>query len=229
MAVNTRNNIVTNGLVLYLDAANRISYVSGSTTWNDLSGLNNSGSLVNGPAFSSDVGGNITFNGVDNWVNCGNILNYTSESFSFSYWVNFNSFTTNASGQGPIVFYKGAFNNRGYYVQQGLSGFTFTTNQSGSAQFTSGGGVNTLGVWYYVAITRNGTSVRIYVNGVDTTTSAGNHINPASSSENFRLAVYAASIYMNGKISNFASYNRALTPTEILQNYNATKTRFGLL
>jgi hypothetical protein len=229
MAVNTRNNIVTNGLICYLDAANQQSYVNGSSTWKDLSGFNNSGSLVNGPTFSSDGGGSIVFDGVNDWVNCGNILNYTSQPFSFGYWINFNSFTTNVSGQGPIIFYKGSFNTSGYYVQHGTNGLTFVTNQPGAAQFTSGGGVNTLGVWYYIVITRNGTNVRIYVNGVDTTTSAGNHINPVSSSENFRLAVYTTSIYMNGKMSNFTNYNRTLTPTEVLQNYNATKARFGLL
>jgi len=228
MAGTIAPNIVTDGLVLYLDAANTKSYVSGSTTWNDMSGFSNNGTLVNGPTFNSANGGSIVFDGVNDWVNCGNILNYTSQPFSFGYWINFNSFTTNASGQGPIVFYKGAFNNRGYYVQHGSSGFTFTTNQSGSAQFTSGTGVNTVGVWYYVVITRNGASVRTYVNGVDTTSSAGSHVDPVSSSENFRLAVYSNSIWMNGKMSNFTNYNRTLTPTEVLQNYNATKTRFGL-
>ena len=58
-------NIVTNGLVLYLDAANYLSYTSGSTTWRDLSSSNNSGTLTNGPTFSSANGGSIVFDGVD--------------------------------------------------------------------------------------------------------------------------------------------------------------------
>ena len=64
--------IVTNGLVLALDAGNTLSYVSGSTTWRDLSGNNNSGSLVNGPTFSTDGGGSIVFDGVDDYVNLQN-------------------------------------------------------------------------------------------------------------------------------------------------------------
>jgi hypothetical protein len=56
-------NVVTNGLVLNLDAANTKSYVSGSTTWRDLSGNGNNGTLVNGPTFSSNYGGGIVFNG----------------------------------------------------------------------------------------------------------------------------------------------------------------------
>ena len=52
--------IITSGLTLYLDAANSKSYVTGSTVWNDLGGLRNSGSFVNGPGFSTDGGGSIT-------------------------------------------------------------------------------------------------------------------------------------------------------------------------
>jgi len=222
------SNIVTNGLVMYLDAADKDSYSGTGTSWDDLSGNENNGTLTNGPSFLPSVNGGIfDFDGVDDWVDCGNILNYTSGPFSFGYWVNFDSFTTNASGQGPIVFYKGPFNTRGYYVQHGSTTFSFVTNQSGAVQTTSGTGVNTVGVWYYVVITRNGASVRTYVNGVDTTSSAGSHVDPASSSENFRLAVYSNSIWMNGKISNFTNYNRTLTATEVLQNFNTQKQRFG--
>jgi hypothetical protein len=213
---------------MYLDAADKDSYSGTGTSWDDLSGNENNGTLTNGPSFLPSVNGGIfDFDGVDDWVDCGNILNYTSEPFSFGYWVNFDSFTTNASGQGPIVFYKGAFNNRGYYVQHGSTTFSFVTSQLGAVQTTSGTGVNTVGVWYYVVITRNGASVRTYVNGVDTTSSAGSHVDPASSSENFRLAVYSNSIWMNGKISNFTNYNRTLTATEVLQNFNTQKQRFG--
>ena len=65
-------NIITNGLVLALDAANTKSYVSGSTVWRDLSGNNNSGSLTNGPTFNSANGGSIVFDGVDDY--CVNSL-----------------------------------------------------------------------------------------------------------------------------------------------------------
>jgi hypothetical protein len=63
MAVSTRNNIVTNGLVLYLDAANSKSYVSGSTTWSDVSGNSRSGSLLSGTSYSNTNGGSVNFTG----------------------------------------------------------------------------------------------------------------------------------------------------------------------
>ncbi len=220
--------IVTNGLVLNVDAGFTPSYPTTGTTWYDMSSAGNNGTLTNGPTYSSDSGGCIIFDGADDYTSLGNVFNYTSESFSFGYWVNFNSFNTNAPGQGPIIFYKGAYNTNGYYLQHSTTSFSFVTNQSGSSQTTTSVGVNTLGVWYYIVVTRNGSSVRGYVNGVDTTGTAGSHTNPASSTDNFTLARYASSIYFNGKLSNFTGYNRALSATEVLQNYNAQKSRFGL-
>jgi len=219
--------IVTDGLVFAADAGNLVSYESGSTTTYSLTG-SISGSLINGTGYSNINNGTWVFDGVDDYTSLGNVFNYTSESFSFGYWVNFNSFNTNVPGQGPIIFYKGAFNTNGYYLQHSTTSFSFVTNQSGSSQTTTSVGVNTLGVWYYIVVTRNGSSVRGYVNGVDTTGTAGSHTNPASSTNDFTLARYAASIYFNGKLSNFTGYNRALTAAEVLQNFNAQRSRFGV-
>jgi hypothetical protein len=223
----------TGGTITYLNGYTIHTFTSSGTftpyLWNDVSGNGNNGTLTNGPTFSSYInGGVILFDGVDDYTSLGNVFNYTSESFSFGYWVNFNSFNTNVPGQGPIIFYKGAFNTNGYYLQHGTTSFSFTTNQSGSSQTTTSVGVNTLGVWYYIVVTRNGSSVRGYVNGVDTTGTAGSHTNPASSTNDFTLARYASSIYFNGKLSNFTGYNRALTAAEILQNFNAQRNRFGV-
>ena len=63
--------IVTDGLVLYLDAANTRSYVSGSTVWTDLSRVGNNGLLINGPTFNSLNNGSIVFNGTNQYVDCG--------------------------------------------------------------------------------------------------------------------------------------------------------------
>ena len=68
MATIGGSNIVTNGLVLALDAANRRSYISGSFVWNDISGNRNSGSLINGPTFDSANGGSIVFDGTNDYA-----------------------------------------------------------------------------------------------------------------------------------------------------------------
>ena len=92
MAGNVAPNTVTDGLVLYLDAANVKSYASGSTSWNDLVGTNN-GTLVNGPTFSRANGGSIVFDGTNDTTNFGNILNIGLNSLTISCWV---KFTTSA-------------------------------------------------------------------------------------------------------------------------------------
>ena len=77
--------IVTNGLVLALDAGNTLSYVSGSTTWRDLSGNNNSGSLVNGPTFNSVNGGSIVFDGSNDYVEISPVN--ASSQFTLNFWI----------------------------------------------------------------------------------------------------------------------------------------------
>jgi hypothetical protein len=80
-------DVVKNGLVLYLDAANSKSYVSGSNTWFDLSGNNNSGSLTNGPTFSSDVKGNMVFDGTNDHVILARPSIMSGSQVSFCVWV----------------------------------------------------------------------------------------------------------------------------------------------
>jgi hypothetical protein len=231
MAINVRPSIVTSGLVLNLDAANMKSYPRSGTTWRDLSGLGNNGTLTNGPTFSSANGGYINYDGTDDYADFGNIFNFTTQDFTFSHWIYFNSLTTTTVNQGPVTFYKGGFNNSGYYTQASSVGaLVFVTNQIGAAQVTSTAvGAVAAGAWYCVTYTRTGSSIRLYVNGVDSTSSAGTHINPLATSNSFRIANYQNGfIYSNIRIASFLTYTKALTPSEVQQNYNATKTRFGL-
>ncbi len=79
-------SIVTNGLILNLDAANPKSYVSGSTTWNDVSRSGLSGTLVNGPTFNTGSGGSIVFDGTDDYVNCGNSTLFNLNQHSICFW-----------------------------------------------------------------------------------------------------------------------------------------------
>jgi hypothetical protein len=223
--------IVTDGLVLALDAADKNSYPGSGTTWRDMSGNGNNGTLVNGPTFSLVNGGYINYDGIDDYADFGNIFNFTTQDFTFSHWIYFNSLTTTTVNQGPVTFYKGGFNNSGYYTQASSVGaLVFVTNQIGAAQVTStAAGAVAAGAWYSVTYTRSGSSVRIYVNGVDSTSSAGTHINPSATGNSFRIANYQNGfIYSNMRTANFLTYNRALSASEVLQNYNATKTRFNL-
>lgn len=225
-----QSSIVTNGLVFAIDAGNLVSYENGTTTVYNLSAAQ-SGSLVNGVGYSQDKGGVWTLDGTDDYLSFGSILNYTSESFSFSYWLKLNSLSTNEPGQGPVIFYKGAFQSNGYYSQISTNGRVgFTTNQSGVRQSTSTAiGSVSANNWYHITITRSGSTCSIYINGVYSNDISGTHINPASSGSSFQIGLYASSlISTNGTIANFYSYNRALTSAEIIQNFRAQKSRFGI-
>ena len=94
MAYNFSPKIVTDGLVLYLDAANTKSYVSGSTVWNDISRGGNNGSLINGPTFISGNGGSIVFDGVNNYVEFGDVLDLGTNSMTVNQWVMLNTVST---------------------------------------------------------------------------------------------------------------------------------------
>ena len=223
-------DIVKNGLLLNYDISTALSYRNPNTyiqsTINNYPGL-----VVNGPTFSSNNGGYLNFDGANDHIRVYNSpFAFTTESFTYSYWVYINSFTTNQPSQGPIPYYKGDFNSNGYYSQLGADGsYVFGTNQSGATQFTSiAPATLTTGVWYYISDVRNGSSVRIYVNGIDRTNTAATHINPVSSGSDLYIASYRTFIFSNIRIGHFKVYNRALTSTEILSNFNALRGRYGI-
>ena len=222
---------ITNGLVLALDAGNSKSYPGSGTTWTDLSASGNNGTLVNGVGYNSGNLGSLVFDGVNDYVNLGNILDYTTENFTFNTFFYLNSFTTSTPGQGPQLFWKGSFNTNGYYCAINADGtILFHTNQSGAGQFSyTSPGLIAVGVWNNVSVVRTGPSVKIYINGVDRTNASATHINPTSSTGNFQLGAYDAGfIYSNHRVATFQSYSRALSAAEIQQNFNALKGRFGL-
>ena len=223
-------NIVTNGLVLYLDAANPRSYVSGSTAWNDLSTFGNNGTLVNGPTFNSANGGSIVFDGVDDYVLGGSNLGISGDaSLSIAYFARWDSgsFSTN--------FPSGIGNNTVSNTNRGLS--TTWANGRIALDFwvnrfraTSALSVQT---WYYVAFTKSpgliGSTSKLYVNGQEVAGAVeGTNTTPNILDSPFVVGRLDATRWFNGKIANASVYNRTLTSQEILQNYNATKTRFGL-
>ena len=83
--------IVRDGLVLALDAADRNSYISGSTTWTDLSGNGNTGTLTNGPTYSSANGGSLVFDGSNDYVDIPYLLLSGSQDFTVNIWIKANS------------------------------------------------------------------------------------------------------------------------------------------
>jgi hypothetical protein len=230
----TGPNTITNGLVLSLDAANVKSYVSGSTTWRDLSGNNNSGSLVNGPTFSSANGGSIVFDGVDDFASFGNFAASSLPNGSISSWVKLASggltfqviAAKRTAGDAPGFDYELDLSSTGRNIR-GLV--------SNGSSFNAITGNTTLlfDVWYLLTFTWNGSALNIYLNDISDATQITQTVSVSSlSTKPFDIGVgretSVAQRYYKGNISSTLLYNRALSSQEVLQNYNSQKSRFGL-
>jgi hypothetical protein len=209
-------NVVTDGLVLALDAANPRSYVSGSSTWNDLSENNNSGSLINGPTFSSANGGSLVFNG-SNYITSSNNTNISgSQPRTLTAWCNFNNIASSV-----VCSIGGGSNNQLFEIQ------AFQSRLIGHWYGNYINGTTTLvtGIWYYTTFTYDGTTAFLYLNG----TSQGSFTVTLSTTNTvFKVGLQTTNVNMNGYISSAQVYNRALSSKEVLQNYNALKSRFNL-
>jgi hypothetical protein len=222
MAFNYSPKIVTDGLVLYLDAANNRSYPGSGTTWVDLSRGNNNGTLTNGPTFNSANGGSIVFDGTNDFINCGNSANLQITVGSIAAWV---KTSTPGNSFRSIIAKQSAW---GLFIADNI----LVTYDWGNSS-TRSTGINIAdNTWKYVTLTFTETSgtpsnnAIVYLNGnaVLTTT-----VKNSNQSVNVQIAEANASQFLNGNIAAASVYNRVLSQTEITQNYNATKTRFGLI
>jgi hypothetical protein len=225
MAFGNGPRIVTNGLVLSLDAADQNSYVSGSTTWNDLSGNGNNGTLVNGPAFSSANGGSFVFNGSNQAVSSSNSTSLnTGNTISAFNWFYVNS----TSSYQPIMSKKDVSSNFGWELANNGSTLRCTLRPSITNSNNIGAGSLSIGNWYYGGFTCDNTTIALYLNRVLVGTTS---ISPSITLNNTHalwLAFREDNNYYSGSIAIAQVYNRALSQAEITQNYNAQKSRFNL-
>jgi hypothetical protein len=203
--------VVQSGLVLNLDAGASTSYPGSGTTWTDLSGNGNTGTLVNGVGYSGDNFGSLVFDGTDDRVDSINASSLTNMTIEM--WI----YDTRSSGERDILSYNGNF---GSYT---FNGFTFRTdgNGAGARTFFSVG-QPPLNTWYRFCYVKNGD---LYINEMRYTGSGTDNTYGVISLGNTRSDVNNR---LNGRISNAKIYNRALTATEISQNFNALRSRFGL-
>lgn len=230
MAFNYGGKIVTDGLVLYLDAANPKSYVSGSTTWNDLSKRRNSGTLTNGPTFNSDNGGSIVFDGVDDYLDLGDKDDFTQQSFTFDLFFkpqSFNRVIINKYLPSGYEYNFGFFNNSlyGWVGNNPYSGRTAPIQT-----YTS------LNIWGHYVWSVNAASnylTKLYFNGVQIDNadfSDGIVTNIPNTTSPLTIGTDGYGLFgpIYGSAGYVRMYNRALSAQEILQNFNATKGRFNL-
>ena len=225
MAGSAGPDLVQNGLILALDAADKNSYVGSGTSWKDVSGNAYNGTLTNGPTFSNTNKGVIVFDGTDDYVTFGNVL-ASLTNLSLECFVKFGLQATNFNG----IISKTLDNTNGWEIRT----VSFTSNTT-NVQFryvgdTASTDAVTLsnGVWFHLIATGTSGSQILYVNGVNSISNTVGST-PSSNSNSLLIGQLAyAGLYANMSMGYARIYNRVLTATEVLQNYNATKTRFGL-
>lgn len=224
MAFHYSPKIVTNGLILYLDAANTKSYISGNTIWNDLTINNYNGTLINNPTFNPNNNGSFTFDGIDDYVT----TNYNKPLNDFTICVWFKTIDSTNSQSARLV--------DKYYID----GFWVGRNPDNSPNSWGGGVLESLppygryltltdGQWNFLTSIRSGTTHTLYGNGITNTTSG---IVSATTLDTSSFYVarpnHVSNSYYKGNIALVKLYNRALSSSEVLQNYNAIKSRFNL-
>ena len=227
--------IVTSGLVLALDAADKLSYTGTGTTWRDLSGNNNTGTLTNGPTFSAANMGSIVFDGTNDYVNVPYNVNLNpSSNISVSLWLTLTA--TDTTIRNPIEL--SAASDELYFIlwRADLSpkrwGWGVKQSNGTTAETTSTATTFSTNTWYNIALVANSSAgqVYFYYNGILDSGVAYNGTIKQNASAILSIGSDQGNTrrYWQGNISNTLIYNRALSTAEVLQNYNATKSRFGL-
>jgi hypothetical protein len=235
--------LVTDGLILNLDAAKLQSYSGSGTNWFNL--INNSisgGTLINGPTLTGS-GKNlaITFDGTNDYTEVldNSIIDFGTSNFTSNIWIYPNSSLTSNTEFGVINKNNGFQNSTGWGLE--LSTYTVTSpyQKLRLEGFNSGqsswGNSNVIGfvrteIWSNVNLIRTGNKFELYINGSLSGTKINSNVGlNVDNSVNLTLGKSSTwQSYFKGNISNFNLFNRALSPFDIFQNFNAYKSRYGI-
>ena len=197
-----------------------VSYFKLETTWTDLLGTGNNGTLTNGPTYSSANGGSIVFDGTNDYVSASNTsLVHRTSNWAYSCWVNFNG--TPSLG---TIFENGSWTSC-LLIRFETNGISIYSMSSYWGKFTL---TPTLNTWYKLDFIRNGNSIDFYLNGTYSQSLSFTADIQPSSNLFIGMSQHAAGQCFNGRIAQTQIYNRALTASEVQQNFNALRGRFGI-
>ena len=223
---NSLNGLVTDGLVLALDAGRTLSYSGSGTTWTDLSGNSNNGTLTNGPTFdsSNEYLAYFQFPNSNSYIQLSNPALTTPSTFSIEQWVKITDTSTNS-----IFLSNMDGHNDG--IESGFdSSSKWSLQINGSLANISSATVNQ-DQWYHVVFRFDDSNLgKIFVDGVQIQSLhfGSQTINQSTASTIGAIAYQTSSVENKFEIGELRVYNnKALTATEVLQNYNAHKTRYG--
>ena len=214
-------NLVSSSLVFNLDAGNALSYPSAGTNWNNLVSGGANGVLVNGPTYNSANSGSIVFDGVDDYVDLGTSL---SSQVGSSITVGAFAQISSVVSKNTLISFNGIYN---FFLPGNRLTTTYQLYWDSVSGWKNGNTTSwTTNQWYYFAWTISSTSLTFYLNGVaDGTVSITNPIAPSGQ---VRIGFANAGEYATGRIANVHVYNSALSAGDILQNFNALRSRYSL-
>jgi hypothetical protein len=223
-------SIVTNGLLLALDAGNVKSYSGTGTTWSDMSGNLKTTTLTNGPVYSSSFGGMISFDGVNDYSITSNMTAPSGTNYTVSIWVRIDSSMSGVDsrffwhGNYGVLIYKYSSNAVTIYIYNGTTAIQVVFGIMNNSDMS-------YGTWYNLTGTYDGSLIKTYVNGKFTNQSTQTGSIQAANTPNF-FGLGANGLDTSNPtkcdISNVSIYTVTLSADEILQNFNALRGRFGI-
>ncbi|MFN5866269.1 MAG: LamG-like jellyroll fold domain-containing protein, partial [Candidatus Kapaibacterium sp.] len=217
-------DIVTSGLLVNYDAGNTASYPGSGTTWTDLSGNGTNATLVNGPTFDASNGGCIVFDGTNDrasFTRPSAIV--TGGAITVSVWVKWTTTGTSTSDIQALVD-----NNH-----TGSQGFVLQDRPDFTPKIVGFNGANSTyqvgdGTWHHVVGTNDQTNSKVYIDGVLHGQVAQAGLPTVQALVTLGCWQSGPSRFLNGRIAQFQMYSRALTADEVMQNFLAHKSRYGL-
>ena len=236
MGISAGPSGVSDGLVFQLDAANLRSYTGTGLTANGLvSGIG--GTLVNGVGFTSTNGGSFIIDGTNDYIEVSNpnLLAFGTNPFTIDFWLystyvfpgsgyNYGTILTsytNYNSDFGTYFYLALFKNAA-----GLNNIVSFLDSTGNFMGTFGANIN-INEWTNITFTRSGNGLICYKNGVSVSTQSIS--NNFSGTRNARIGGGVVSINtFQGSLPSFKIYNRALSATEVMQNFNAMRERYNI-
>ena len=213
--------IVTDGLVVHLDAGNTASYLGSGNTWTDLSDNGNDATLFGTPSYTAspgyfDITSDSTYARLSSY-------SHLTNDFTYSMWVRFDAFDTY-----DTLISNGSWTDVGpLFRVENTTSITVYTENALRGTFTWSPSTNT---WYNVVYTRSGSTNTLYVNGTQSGSTFTDQTNISlSNAYTFLMrSQHTSNEFTNGQLAQYAMYNKALTSSEITQNYNVLKGRYGL-
>ena len=214
---NTPPNIVTDGLILNLDANDVSSYPTAGATWYDISGANNNGEMINGLSFNS--GGWMDFDGADDYIwvpNNNGTMDDWNDQQTIIVW-EYHDFTT-----GRRNIWNQAYGGFGTWTHEsgGSVNYYFGDSGANAQPYTSlNSSATVTGKWNMLCVTRDLTTINWYKNGVLANTRSNPYGSLTNTTAGVSIGTGYTGVRWQGKMSKILAYTKALTPSEVLQNY----------